>query len=109
MATARPARTDQIGSSYTFPAPAAPTRLDQYLATIPEPMRRGRARKSLERQQGFAGQFHTRAAYAEANFRTLRIEFGRDRVWTNDSTFFAISDVTVAFADYVVWLQQQAA
>lgn len=83
------------------------TALEHYLAAFP-PMHAGKVRKALERQQGFNNQFYPRHKYAEilATSPCSRVDYDKGRVYTaEDGRFFEIKDVTLTFADYLVWLK----
>lgn len=85
--------------------------LAEYLATM-SPMAAGKARKALERQQGFNMQFYRRHEYAEklATMPGVHVDYDKGRVYTSpDGRFFDISAVTVTFADYLVWLMSREA
>lgn len=80
--------------------------LEQYLATLP-PMQAGKARKALDRYQGFNGELQKRYLHAErlAPLSATRIDRDKSRLYTSENTFFSFPAVTLAFVDYVEWLQ----
>lgn len=82
--------------------------LEQYLQTLPA-MKAGKARKTLEKQQGFSGVIMNRHVWAELNAGSVTLDRQRARCITcmESGIFYDFCDITVAVVDYVEFLQNK--
>lgn len=87
-------------------AEAAPT-LESFLATFASPMARAKARKALERNGRFNGEVMPRYRYAVTLSRlpVLRLDRDKGRLYTGESTFFAVADLTETLVAYALHLR----
>lgn len=79
--------------------------LQQFMDLAPG-IKAQRIRAVLETAQGFSSKYMPRVEYAEQNFRTLRVDYNKGRIYTSETIFFNIKDTTRILADYVLFLQR---
>ena len=105
----RPARTDQIGSSFVAPAPERPTLLEQYLATLNlNPMYRAKAQSALETQvRANGGEFLYRYQLMERRVEAgARVEdhCGEMVLMNPDGSWMDQRNSTKHGLNYAAWL-----